>query len=1070
MRLPTNHAVPVRYGLLVQVRDPVGGRPSRAGGVTANGVCGIYAFTWSGHVQFKAFISYSHAADGKLAPALQLALHRFARPWYKRRAIRVFRDDTNLSISPGLWTSIERALTDAEYFLLLASPQAAASKWVSKEVESWLAHRPVHTLLIILTDGDVVWDGDAMDMDWSRTNALPRSLRKVFAEEPLYMDLRWAKTSTQLSLDNAAFRDKVGDLAATLHGLPKDELIGEDVRQHRKIKRLTWAAVVALTLLTIGALTGAVVAVRQRNIAQDRRLVSVSQALATEAPKQQGPLKQDERAALLARQAYLFNERHHGRFRGQIAAALRTVLAAPFFSQILAGHSDRVWAVTFSPDGQTLASGSIDGTVRLWNVSQPSTEARVLRGHTLGITSVAFSLDGNLFAAAGEDGTVRVWSVASADKPPVVLSAGSGRLWTVAFSPDGRTLAAGGDDQTVRLWDLRQQGEPLMLRGHAASITSVAFSADGQTLASGSYDNTSALWNLTTPTDRPTLLRGHASPVTAVAFSTDGRTLATASEDKTVRLWNPTQPLSPPTVITHPDVLKALAFSLDGARLAAAGADGTVHLWNFARLKAAPVRLRGHDDRIWSIAFSRDGRLATASDDKTVRLYDLGPSPARPQTLPTHEGPIRAVAFGPDGRILATGDDSAVRVWNLDSLGSSAAVLEGDQPVSSIAFSPDGLQLAAAGKDGVLRLWDVRHLDAPRFTFSGRQDDPGGVSVAYSPNGAVLASAGNKTVRLRDLRDLPARPKVLNGHESWVSALAFSPDSHTLASAGFDNTVRLWDLRNPRVVSTVLSDHEDKVWSVAFFSNGRWLASGSDDRTIRIWNLLAPIDPPITLRGHEDAVRSVAASPDGYTLASGSADGTIRLWDLRHPAEDPAVLLGHRGEVTSVSFSPNGHYLVSGGTDKIPRIWIAKEQLLADMVCTRVRRNLTRDEWGRFVGEDIAYQQTCPALPMPPEAAPTASAPHPLAAPTLLFPADRSVFNHYPRTVTLRWGPTPGAASYRVEVRYDGSTWVLARHVPATSWSFEFVGAQSGEWRVWSVNPQGQESPKSDWRVFRFTR
>jgi hypothetical protein len=183
------------------------------------------------------------------------------------------------------------------------------------------------------------------------------------------------------------------------------------------------------------------------------------------------------------------------------------------------------------------------------------------------------------------------------------------------------------------------------------------------------------------------------------------------------------------------------------------------------------------------------------------------------------------------------------------------------------------------------------------------------------------------------------------------------------------------------------------------------------------------------------------------------------------------VLLGHRGEVTSVSFSPNGQRLVSGGSDKIPRIWIAKEQLLADMVCTRVRRNLTRDEWSRFVGEDIAYEQTCPTLPMPPaEAAPTASSPHPLTAPSLLFPADRSVFNHYPRTVTLRWAPTPGIASYRVEVRYDDSTWVLARHVPATSWSFEFVGAQSGKWRVWSVNPQGQESPKSDWRVFRFTR
>src|SRR5262249_18333666 len=154
---------------------------------------------------------YSHAADGKLAPALQAGLHRFARPWYKLRAIRVFRDDTNLSISPGLWSSIEQALRESEYFLLLASPQAAASKWVTKEVEFWLAHRSAQTLLIILTDGEVAWDADARDMDWGRTTALPRNLQAVFGEEPLYLDVRWAKTSTHLSLDNLAFRDKIAD-------------------------------------------------------------------------------------------------------------------------------------------------------------------------------------------------------------------------------------------------------------------------------------------------------------------------------------------------------------------------------------------------------------------------------------------------------------------------------------------------------------------------------------------------------------------------------------------------------------------------------------------------------------------------------------------------------------------------------------------------------------------------------------------------------------------------------------------------------------------------------------------
>jgi hypothetical protein len=100
---------------------------------------------------YKAFISYSHAADGKLAPAIQSALQNFAKPWYRLRTIKIFRDETNLSVSPSLWPSILEALKSAEYFILLASPEAARSKWVQKELEYWINNRSVQKLLIIKT-------------------------------------------------------------------------------------------------------------------------------------------------------------------------------------------------------------------------------------------------------------------------------------------------------------------------------------------------------------------------------------------------------------------------------------------------------------------------------------------------------------------------------------------------------------------------------------------------------------------------------------------------------------------------------------------------------------------------------------------------------------------------------------------------------------------------------------------------------------------------------------------------------------------------------------------------------
>src|SRR4051794_34526716 len=110
-------------------------------------------------MRYDAFISYSHAADGLLAPALQSALHRLARPWYRLRALPVFRDQTNLSAAPDLWPTIESALRESRALILLASPEAAASKWVRREIEAWRAKPDPGPIYIVLTGGTVVWDG-----------------------------------------------------------------------------------------------------------------------------------------------------------------------------------------------------------------------------------------------------------------------------------------------------------------------------------------------------------------------------------------------------------------------------------------------------------------------------------------------------------------------------------------------------------------------------------------------------------------------------------------------------------------------------------------------------------------------------------------------------------------------------------------------------------------------------------------------------------------------------------------------------------------------------------------------
>src|ERR1700676_2943268 len=156
---------------------------------------------------YKAFLSYSHKADQALAAELQHALQQFAKPYYALRAIQVFRDQTDLTANPALWSRIEGAINESEFFLLLASPAAAASYWVKRELDCWLSgHRGQPDRLFILwTNGVLTWDAKSGDFDWEKTTALPalldwdpanrqpRSLHRLFREQPLWIDLGWTR-------------------------------------------------------------------------------------------------------------------------------------------------------------------------------------------------------------------------------------------------------------------------------------------------------------------------------------------------------------------------------------------------------------------------------------------------------------------------------------------------------------------------------------------------------------------------------------------------------------------------------------------------------------------------------------------------------------------------------------------------------------------------------------------------------------------------------------------------------------------------------------------------------------
>lgn len=495
-----------------------------------------------------------------------------------------------------------------------------------------------------------------------------------------------------------------------------------------------------------------------------------------------------------------------------------------------------VSSVAFSPDGIQLAGGSTDGTVTIWQVSD-GILVDTLRNHTGNVSSVFFSPDGQALFSASWDGRMRMVNVSDGK---IVRSFGGLKLTDSTISADGKVLAAYDEGvYSLILWDVESGKKLQTIKGfalYAFGALDMALSPDGQFIVAGMHDNTAKMWSA-------------ASGVAQNTF-----------ED-----------LKPEDGWYYIDYF-TVNFSPDGQSLLMAGSN-IIGIWDIEKgtlQSSAKVK----SEAIYDTAFSPDGQILASVEGPNVNLWQFPDGSLRPsQEVMQSNG---NVAFSPDGAtLLASMFDNTARLWPLSDQGIKKS-FETDKKdyIGAVAFSPDGRTLAVETSFlGTVELLQISDGSLIRSMQIGTAFGGAG-SVDFSSDGKYLAAALNDQIRLFQVEDGKALKTFKGGLD-----FAFSPDGTLLAGGAQDKTINVWKIPGGEVLFT-LKDRPDAVSTITFSPDGKFLVSGCADGTIEVF-LASDGTLLKSWKEHSRAISDLLFTADGKLLISASYDGTIRMWGLK---------------------------------------------------------------------------------------------------------------------------------------------------------------------------------------------
>jgi len=951
-----------------------------------------------------AFVSYARSNSERTAIAVQRGLQRFARPWNQRRAVRIFRDDSAMSTNPSLWSAIEEGLSAAGHLILLLSPAAAASAYVEKEVAWWLDHKGPTTILLVLDAGDLAWD--QAGNRFSDDSPVPACLRDAFAEEPRWLDLRWVRASPDPPGD-PRFAAAMADLSAPIRGIARDDLIGEDLTQHRRVRRLATSAVSLLALLLVISIIATVLAVRQRDDVLRQAVTLRSRQLASTGS---GLLDSDLRLAqLLAVQGFRTEESAATR-----QALLQAAFSSPLVDRFVSFDAD-ITAVATSADASTVAVAVKDG--RVYTIDGEGATAPALRFTASGpVMTLRASRDGTVLLAATRD-AVTVWDAAGSR---VLPGGAAAPAEAVALSASGRRVALVRGETTTKVvvydtatgTELTQRADPLGLKKNQAVIypqftERLAFLGDDR-LRLVSNDARWLELDLRTGRSRRAGWATWTPSVELYAASTRADFLLAApiTNGQAVRVWRLDRPgANPPPAragvqLTDP---LGMAVSPDGHLVLVNDSSTGLSVAPVPRTDAVSVvpatRITGLSG-VAAMEFLSPSRAVAGARAELVflRFGEAGRGAAAAKLSPRGVGgvPDYATDFR-DSRLAVSPDGSRVAVLNLNGgeleivpvPGRNGAALRRTTVSSDdldqlfgVVWLDDDTVLVAGGEPGgvgkglpagVVR-WD---LGLPLIGDEGDRETP--LAALPTASGTVLIATSGGRVQTRATPGGDLRGEVEAGAPATVYDLArFSADGRYLALVDVGDfttdpettsaTLRVVDAGTGAVMhEQVWPDGEDVAGLE--FAGTTLLVTHLDGSVDVLPDLGRGAAQLISTAGTRTSTGSIQPNPPvvgGGGLVGFPTRSGLQLYDLTtlQPSAALPVPPGFEAVPRTYAFAPDGHTLVTGffgGDARTARVNVrdlATEAVLAQ-VCASTGGAISAGEWRRVVGDAPPDEPGC---------------------------------------------------------------------------------------------------------------